>query len=380
MVEQMRKLVFLSVFLVLAALVGGMAWFQFMAKPEMARAFMSSMPRPVVGVAVEEARSEVWTPRISAIGTFKAVPGIDVSGQVAGIVAEIDFANGQDVAKGAMLVKIDDSTEQAELRSNAAMLKNAEAAFQRQQMLTAGGIASKSNFDLANAVRDQAAGALDRTRALIGQKNIVAPFAGRLGIRKVDVGQYVAAGAPMVSLQQLDPIYIDFQTPEQDYATLSMGGKVSAKVDALAGGVFTGKISNFDARVDRDTRSVLVRAEIPNPDKKIMPGMFANVTIDAGAPTKIVTAPRTAIAFSLYGDSVFVVRPDDAEKGFNGPLHVERRNVRVGETREDRIVIKEGVAEGDKIVAQGQIKLQPNAPVRIETDMAMKPQAVRPMQ
>jgi membrane fusion protein, multidrug efflux system len=380
MVDPMRKLVFLAVFLVLAALVGGMAWFQFMAKPEMARAFMSSMPRPVAGVAVEEARSEVWTPRINAIGTFKAVPGIDVSGQVAGIVAEIGFANGQDVAKGALLVKIDDSTEQADLRSNAAMLKNAEAAFQRQQMLAAGGIASRSNFDLANALRDQAAGALDRTRALIGQKNIVAPFAGRLGIRKVDVGQYVAAGAPLVSLQQLDPIYLDFQTPEQDYAALAMGGTVSAKVDALAGAAFSGKISNFDARVDRDTRSVLVRAEIANPDKKIMPGMFANVTIDAGAPQKIVTAPRTAIAFSLYGDSVFVVRPDDAEKGFNGPLHVERRNVRVGETREDRVVIKEGVAEGDKIVAQGQIKLQPNAPVRIETDMAMKPQAVRPLQ
>jgi membrane fusion protein (multidrug efflux system) len=380
MVDLMRKWVFLAVFLGLSSLVGGMAWFQFKAKPDMVRGIMTSIPKAVSGVAVEEAREEIWTPRISVIGTFKAVPGIDVSGQVAGIVAEIAFANGQDVEKGALLVRIDDSTEQAELRSNAAMLKNAEQAFQRQQMLVTGGIASKSNFDLANAVRDQAAGALDRTRALIGQKTILAPFAGRLGIRKVDVGQYVAAGAPLVSLQQLDPIYLDFQVPEQNYAALSLGGKVSARVDALGGGEFTGKISNFDARVDRDTRTILVRAAIANPDKKIMPGMFANVTLDAGAPQKIVTAPRTAIAFSLYGDSVFVVQPDDAEKGFKGPLHVERRNVRVGESREDRVVLREGVAAGDKIVSQGQIKLQPNAAVRIETDVALQPQPVRPLQ
>ncbi|WP_294541165.1 efflux RND transporter periplasmic adaptor subunit [uncultured Rhodoblastus sp.] len=380
MVDLMRKWVFLAVFFGLSVLVGGMAWFQFKAKPEMMRGIMSSIPKPVSGVAVEEAREEIWTPRVSVIGTFKAVPGIDVSGQVAGMVAEIAFANGQDVAKGALLARIDDSTEQAELRSNAAMLKNAELAFQRQQMLTDHGVAAKSNFDLANAVRDQAAGALDRTRALIAQKTIVAPFAGRLGIRKVDVGQYVAAGAPLVSLQQLDPIFLDFQVPEQNFAALALGGKVSARVDALGGGEFAGKIGNFDARVDRDTRTILVRAEIANPDKKIMPGMFANVTLDAGAPQKMVTAPRTAVAFSLYGDSVFVVRPDDAEKGFDGPLHVERRNVSIGESREDRVVLKQGVAAGDKIVSQGQIKLQPNAAVRIETGLALRPQAVRPLQ
>ena len=380
MVNPMRKLVFLAVFLCLAVLIGGLAWFQFKAKPEMVRGIMSSMPRPVAGVAAEDARAEIWTPRISAIGTFKAVPGIDVSGQVSGIVADIKFANGQDVQKGQLLVRIDDSTEQADLRSNTAMLKNADLAFQRQQMLSASGVASRSNFDLAQATRDNAAGALDRTRALIGQKNIVAPFAGRLGIRKIDVGQYVAAGAALVSLQQLDPIFLDFQTPEQNFAALAIGGEVSAKVDALGGAAFKGKIGNFDARVDRDTRTILVRAEIANPDKKIMPGMFANVAIDSGAPEKIVTAPRTAVAYSLYGDSVFVVKPDDAAKGFDGPLHVERRHVRVGETREDRVVLLDGVAAGEKIVTQGQIKLQPNSAVRIESDVALQPQAVRPLQ
>jgi membrane fusion protein (multidrug efflux system) len=241
-------------------------------------------------------------------------------------------------------------------------------------------VASRANYDLAQAVRDQAAGNVDKTKAQIGQKTIVAPFAGRLGIRKVDVGQYVAAGAALVSLQQLDPIYIDFQTPEQNYANLAVGLEVEATVDAFAGATFHGKISNIDARVDRDTRSILVRAEFANADKKLMPGMFAHVDFDSGHPAKIVTAPRTSVAFSLYGDSVFVVTPDDPVKGFEGPLHVERRIVKVGATRDDRVVLLDGVAPGEKVVTEGQIKLQPNAPVRIDPDKSMKPQAVRPLQ
>jgi membrane fusion protein (multidrug efflux system) len=376
----MRKMVFTAVFLLLALLVGGLAWFQFVAKPAKIKEFMSTMPRPISGVAVEEARAENWTPRVSVIGTFKAVPGIDVAGQVGGIIAAIGFENGQDVQKGALIARIDDSTDQADLKSSAAMLKNAELAFQRQQMLTSSGVATKSNFDLAQAQRDNALGTLERIRALIAQKNIVAPFAGRLGIRKVDVGQYVAAGAAIVSLQQLDPIYLDFQTSEQDYAALALGQVLAAKVDALGGAGFSGKIKNIDARVDRDTRTVLVRAEVANADKKILPGMFANVTVDAGSPRNIVTAPRTAIAYSLYGDSVYVVQPDDAGKGFDGPVHAERRIVRIGETRGERVVLLDGVVAGDRIVTQGQIKLQPNAPVRIVTDMALQPAATRPLQ
>jgi membrane fusion protein (multidrug efflux system) len=182
----------------------------------------------------------------------------------------------------------------------------------------------------------------------------------------------------MVSLQQLDPIYLDFQVPEQDYGHLATGQEVLARVDAFAGKTFHGKISNIDARVDAATRSVLVRAEIANPDKRLMPGMFGHVDFATGEVAKAVTAPRTAVAFSLYGDSVFVVVPDDPAKGFDGPLHVERRAVKVGGAREDRIVLLEGVAPGEKVVAEGQIKLQPNAPVKIDPDKPMKPQAVRP--
>jgi membrane fusion protein (multidrug efflux system) len=373
----MRKFVFGLVFLLLAALIGGASFFHFHFKPEMARGAIAAMKPPAAGVAVEAARSEDWAPHVAAIGTFKAVPGIDVACQVSGVVAQIAFENGQDVEKGALLVKLDASTEQADLNASMALMKNAQSAFNRQQELEARGVAARSSFDLAQAARDQTAGSVEKARALIAQKTIAAPFSGRVGIRKIDIGQYVAAGAPMVSLQQLDPIYLDFPVPEQNFSSLAIGQPVSAQLDSYPGKNFIGRISNIDARVDPATRSVLARAEFANPDKKIVPGIFGHVDFSAGKPAPVVTAPRTSVDYSLYGDSVYVVVPDDQEKGFDGPLHVERRVVRVGDTQGDRVVILSGVAPGDKIVAEGQIKLQPGAAVRIESGSAMTPPAVR---
>lgn len=375
----MRKFVFGLVFLLLAALIGGAWFFHFRLKPEMARVAISAMKPPPAGVAVVAARSEDWEPHVAAIGTFKAVPGIDVASQVSGVVAQIAFENGQDVEKGALLVKLDDSTEEADLNANMALMKNAQSAFDRQRTLAAHGVSARSNFDLAQAARDQTAGSVEKTRALIAQKILVAPFSGRLGIRKIDIGQYVAAGAPMVSLQRLDPIYLDFPVPEQNFSDLAIGQPVSALLDAFPGKHFLGRISNIDARVDPATRAILVRAEFANPDKKILPGMFGHVDFSAGKPAPVVTAPRTSVDYSLYGDSVYVVVPDDKDKGFDGPLHVERRSVRVGDAQGDRVVILSGVAPGEKIVTEGQIKLQPGAPVRIESGAAMTPPAVRPL-
>ncbi len=374
----MRNLVFGLVFFLLAALIGGAGFFHLHLKPEMARVAISAMKPPPAGVAVVAARSEDWAPHVAAIGTFKAVPGIDVASQVSGVVAQIAFENGQDIEKGALLVRLDDSTEEADLNANMALMKNAQSAFDRQRTLEARGVSARSNFDLAQAARDQAAGSVEKTRALIAQKILVAPFSGRLGIRKIDIGQYVAAGAPMVSLQRLDPIYLDFPVPEQNFSDLAIGQPVSALLDAFPGKHFLGRISNIDARVDPATRAILVRAEFANPDKKILPGMFGHVDFSAGKPAPVVTAPRTSVDYSLYGDSVYVVVPDDKNKGFEGPLHVERRSVRVGDAQGDRVVILSGVAPGEKIVSEGQIKLQPGAHVRIETGAAMTPPAVRP--
>ncbi|MCW2285031.1 membrane fusion protein (multidrug efflux system) [Rhodoblastus acidophilus] len=376
----MRVRSFLLTLVILSAVVGGLAYFQFMVKPSMVAGFMAKMPRPVSGVSVEAARSETWTPRLAAIGSFKAVPGIDVAGQLAGIIAEVAVKNGQDVPQGALLFRIDDAIEQAELKSNAATLKNAEVAYQRQQSLLARGVAAQANLDAAIAARDTAAAAVERAKVIIAQKTIQAPFAGRIGIRKVDVGQYVAAGAALVSLQQLDPIYIDFPAAEQFFSDLAIGQTVTAQVDLLGGLKVSGKIVNLDARVDRETRTLLVRAEMSNPDKKVLPGMFGNVEVEAGKPHEVVSVPRTAIAYSLYGDSVYVVVPQDEQKGFDGPLRAERRFVRLGDTRDERVAIAEGVKAGEKVVTQGQIKLQPNMPVTIEANSGLPPQKPLPLQ
>jgi membrane fusion protein (multidrug efflux system) len=381
-----RAFLFLVVLLLFAGLAGGLGYFQFFVKPDMIKGFIAQAPQPVNAVAVSRAETTKWTPRLPAIGTFRAVQGVDVAPQVGGVVRSIRFESSQDVAKGAPLVDIDDSTEQADLKSNDAALKNADVALQRQRQLITGGNTPQANLDAALATRDQAAAASERTRAIIAQKAIVAPFAGRLGIRRIDVGQYVSPGTSLVMLLQLDPIYVDFSLPEQNLADLKPGQTLEANVDAYPGTTFTGTIKFVEARVNAETRNVLVRGEIVNHDKRLLPGMFANVNVLAGAPKEMVTLPRTSITYSLYGDSVYVLTPAPAKAGEaqaaaaspDQLFAIERRFVRPGDTREDKVAITEGIKAGELVVSEGQIKLQPNARVRIDPNAGLKPQNPRP--
>jgi membrane fusion protein (multidrug efflux system) len=379
-----RAILFLFVLLVFVGLAGGLGYFQFFVKPDMIKGFISQAPQPLNAVAAARAETAKWTPLVPAIGTFRAVQGVEVAPQVGGVVREIRFESSQDVPKGAPLVQIDDSTEQADLKSNEAALKNADVALQRQRQLITGGNTPQANLDTALATRDQAAAATERTRAIIAQKAVVAPFAGRLGIRRIDVGQYVSPGTMLVTLQQLDPIYVDFSLPEQNLADLKPGQTVETSVDAYPGTTFKGSIKFIDARVSADTRNVLIRGELPNPQKKLLPGMFANVNVLAGAPKEVVTLPRTSITYSLYGDSVYVLTPAPPKAGEaqaaapDQLFAIERRFVRPGDTREDKVAINEGIKPGELVVSEGQIKLQPNARVRVDPNAGLQPQNPRP--
>ena len=368
-----RIIVFSVVLVVLVALIGGFAWFQLVMKPEIIRSAMSGMQQPPTTVSAEEARSESWTPLLSAIGTFRAVSGIDVAPQVAGVVAAIHFESGEEVEAGAPLVELDDSIDQADLKSGEAQLKKSELDLDRQLELLARGNTPRTNYDAAVAERDTAAATVERTRAVIAQKNIVAPFAGRIGQRNVDIGQYVSPGMAMVSLQKLDPIYVDFPMPEQEVDVLEVGQATEVRVDAYPDAVFAGKIASIDAKVNHETRTVLVRAEIGNSDKRLLPGMFANVSVLAGAPQDVVTVPRTAVTYSLYGDSVYVVKAADGDATV-----AERRFVRLGTTRDDRVSIDDGVTVGETVIISGQIKLQPNARVTVDNSRALQSAAERP--
>jgi membrane fusion protein (multidrug efflux system) len=370
-----RPVVFLLASVVIVALVGGLSYFQFVLKPTIVRNAISAAfaPKPTT-VAVEEAKVEQWPPQLEAIGTLRAYQGIVVAPQVAGVVSAIHFESGDDVAAGASLVDLDTSVEVADLANGLAQLKNANVTLDRARALIANGNTPQSTVDAALAARDSAAASVEHTRAVIAQKAIKAPFAGRLGLRNVDLGQYVAAGVGLTTLQQLDPTYVDFSAPEEALATLAVGQDATLSVDAQPGRIFTGKVTAIDARVSADSRNVTVRAEFANSDRKLLPGMFADVTVTTGAPAEVLTVPRTAIVYSLYGDNAFVVVPGPSGNG----LIVERRFIRVGATRGERIAVVDGLKVGDKVVIAGQIKLQPNSPVAIDQGGALPPPAETP--
>ena len=383
-----RVFAFLVVFIVLGALIGGVSWFQFVFKPQMVKGFIAKMAPPPSTVSVTEPRTETWVPRVGAIGTFKPVQGIDVASQVGGIITSIKFQSGQEVQQGAQLITIDDSTEQADLKAGQATMKNADLSLSRQQQLITGGNTSKATVDQAQAARDTAAASVDRAKAIIAQKTISAPFTGRLGIRKADMGQYVSPGTPLVTLTQLDPIYVDFPLPEQALTTIKTGQPVEIVVDGQAD-TFNGKVATIDSRVSADTRSVTIRAEIANPNRTLLPGMFANVAVLSGAPRETLTLPKTSVTYSLYGDSAYVVvpappKPDAGSAQAAEPgkqdFVVERRFLRTGETRGDRIAIVEGLKSGDKVVSEGQIKLQPGAHVVVDPKGGLEPRSPLPRQ
>ena len=376
-----RFLAFTFVFLLLAGLAGGLGYFQFIVKPAMIKGFISKAPQPVPTVAAIKADSETWLPRLPAIGTFRATRGIDIAPQISGVITGMHFESGQDIAKGTLLVQLDDSVEQADLSNNTATLKNADLALDRQRQLITGGSTARANLDTAQAQRDSAAAAVDRSKALIAQKALLAPFDGRLGLRKIDAGQYVSPGASIVTLQQLDPIFVDFPLPEQVLASLKIGQEIEVSVDGYPGKVFKGKIASIDARVSAETRNVLLRGEVDNKERQLLPGMFANVGVLAGKAEQVVTLPRTAVTFSLYGDSVFVAVPGQPPAGSaqaaptpgDQSFTVDRRVVKVGDTRAERVAILDGVKAGEIVISEGQIKLFPGSRIRIDDKGGLPP-------
>jgi membrane fusion protein, multidrug efflux system len=379
-----RSIVFTAVLVFFVIIGGGLGYFQFVLKPELIKQFMVPPSPPAVAVAT--ATAEIWPPRLPAIGTFRAFQEVNIAPQIGGVITAVRAESGQDVAKGALLFEIDNSVEQADLKNNLAVLKNAELALERQRRLIQRGNTAEAKVDSTEAERDSAAAAVERVRAIITQKILTAPFSGRLGIRKLDLGQYVSPGTSLITLQQLDPIFVDFPVPEKSLDVLKPGQAVEVEVDAYPGQIFRGEVKTIDARVANDSRNVWVRGQFANKKLQLLPGMFANVNVIAGQDQKVVTLPRTAVTYSLYGESVFVVLPDSpdsaaaqAAQGSAGRImKVERRPVRAGAAHEDRVAILEGIDPGALVVSEGQLKLQSGARVRIEPSSRLEPPAVRP--
>ena len=295
--------------------------------------------------------------------------------QVGGVVTQINFESGKDVKKGDLLVKLDTGTEEADIRSIEAELANNQSELTRREGLVAKGIVAVTDLDTLKTKQRVLQATLDRRNAEIAEKYIYAPWDGRVGLRNIALGSYLAAGQKIVWLQKIDPVYVDFNVTEADYARIKEGEKVTVTLNAYPDQTFTGKIATTDARLSDTNRMIMVRAEIPNPDMKLVPGMYANVLVDVGAPEKVVTVPQTAVTYSLYGDNIFVVnatKVKDKDGKDVDALVVERRFVKAGPVRDGRTSIISGIKDGDKVVTAGQNKIDQGSKVVIDNSIALK--------
>ena len=370
-----RILYLLLVTILLGGLAGAIAFYAFDFKPKMIAGFIQNAPRPPETVSAEPARTEEWQPQVAAIGTLVASEGIDVTPQVGGIVEEIEFESGDTVKKGQLLVKLDITTEAADMRSIASQLANAETELARKEKLVSKGISPRAELDNLRTTKDTLQASMDRLRAIVAQKFIYAPWDGQVGLRSVSVGSYLAPGQKIVWLQKTDPIYADFKVTEADFGRIRDGLTVTTTYNAYPGETFSGKIVTTDARVSDESRMITVRAGIDNPEGKLVPGMYANVLVDSGTPETVVTVPETAVTYSLYGDNVFVVNPTkgkDKDGKEVDELVIERRFVKAGGVRDGRVQIVSGLAEGDKVVTAGHNKIDQGSKVVIDNSIALK--------
>lgn len=316
-------------------------------------------PPPAV-VAVTEVRPADWHSSLTAVGSLVAVSGVDVTNEIAGIVKAIHFDSGQTVKKGQILVELDSETDRAELEGLLAKQRLAKIQFERSNKLITGNFISKSDYDQKRALLDEANASVLAKKTVIEKKQVRAPFSGVLGIRKVDIGQYLMPGSAIVVLQQLAPIHIDFKIPERHLDSLTIDQQVNISVQAYPQRVFEGRVSAISPLMDQNTRSIPIRATLPNPNRLLHPGMFAQVQVLSERPRQVLTLPDTAISYNPYGDFVFVV-----ESGARG-LTVQSRQVQTGATRDGRVEIVKGLALGERVVSAGQIKLRNGMPVSID--------------
>ena len=317
---------------------------------------------PPSSVATAMARYEEWQPQTQVVGSFRAVHGADLSVEVPGIIEEVSFDSGGDVQAGAQIIKLRDNDDVAKLRTLEASRDLAQTNYMRDQAQLQRQLISQAQFDVTTANLKSLQAQVAEQQAIVTKKTLRAPFAGHLGIRAVNAGQYISPGTAVVTLQALDPIFFDFFLPQQQLSQIKIGQSVNVKVDAYPDQTFAGKITTIDPKVDPATRNVAVRATMPNPDRKLLPGMFANADISTGETQRYITLPQAAITFNPYGNMVYQVETKTDDKG-NKTLSVQQRVVTTGASRGDQVAVLSGLKDGDVVVSVGQMKLQNGAAV-----------------
>jgi membrane fusion protein, multidrug efflux system len=378
-----RWLLLIAAVVLLILIIGGVKGY---GTFKMFQGFAAKGP-PKFTVSTTKAAYQDWLPQLGAVGSLRAERGADLSAEVDGIVDTINFSSGDNVKAGQTLLRLRAADDVAHLESLRATAALAETNYKRDKAQFEAEAISQATLDSDAATLRSAKAQVAEQDALVAKKIVRAPFAGQIGIRAVDLGQYLAAGTKIVTLQQLDPIFVDFSVPQQSLGQVHVGQKVAVTADVLPDKDFAGEITALDPRVDTDTRNVTVRATIKNPARKLLPGMYANVSVEVGAPVRYLTLPQTAVAYNPYGATVYLVVPQGSDAAPNSQpgatrtpsapadadgaanLVAQQVFVTTGTTRGDQVAILKGVNEGDEVVTSGQIKLRNGALVTVNNSV-----------
>jgi membrane fusion protein, multidrug efflux system len=330
----------------------------------------SAFSVPPETVSATEVREESWESLIAAVGSVSPVQGVELRAELSGTVREIAFDSGGTAVKGQVLVRLDTSSEEAQLRSAEAQSELARLNLQRARDLNSQGVVSKADLDLAEAEGLKGTGDVDAVKATIAKKTIRAPFSGRLGIRSVNLGQFVHDGDAIVSLHSLDPVYVDFSVPEQELAQVKRAMEIRVTTDATADRVFKGKVTALNPEVDAATRNIKVQATVQNSDGELRPGMFARVVLVLPEAQPLLIIPSTAVLHAPYGDSVFVVKDVKDDKSGKMVKQVSMTTVRLGETRGDFVAVTKGLKAGETVATSGVFKLRNGSAVALDNSLA----------
>ncbi len=344
-------------------LFGGIFAFKFFGRTMMNRAF-DTMPLPPATVTSALAETQTWQEVLSAVGTLRAINGVEVTTEAQGVVSAIHFKSGQTADRGELLAELAAEPEKARLQVLEAELRLARRNHERIKTLRAKGVTTEADLDEARSTLEQVLANLEVQRATIDRRRITAPFSGVLGIRRIDLGQNVSPGEAVVSLQQLDPIYVDFSLPERHFASIALDLPVTLATDAFPGKKYSGRITAIDPLVDSASRNFLVQATLKNPQRQLRPGMYADVAVQIDAHRRVLVVPRTALLFAPYGNAVFVLQKSEQGDG----TIASRRFVKTGEERGDLVEILQGLRAGEVVASSGLLKLRNEGAVIINNE------------
>lgn len=360
--QKRRLILVISVLVLLLGIIFGIKFWQIRKQSA-----QMAQPRPPATVATAQVQQENWRPMLHSVGSLVATNGIAVTTEVAGLVSKIQFTSGARTEQGEILLHLDDTVDLAALDALRAERRLAEIKFNRAKDLLRRKVISKSEYDEASASFDAATARVKQQEAIIRRKAIRAPFSGRLGIRQVDIGEYLEPGNPIVLLQAQDPIFVDYTLPERYLPDITTGQEVRIQVDALPGQTFSGEVTAIESGIDTGTRTVKLRATLANPEGKLQPGMFAKVQTLAAETESVLTIPRTAVSYTTYGDFVYRIEQND-----QGQSIVKRQQIKTGEAREGRVAITSGLQAGQQVVRAGLIKLRDGIPVSIDNSVKLQ--------